>query len=116
MRTNCFYAASGLWESFFCCSRSRRKKRDWIALGIAAVFTLAALLPYAGFDLLSDMGMQYINIEACVYQVPSMAVMTREVILAMIWWAAALLFTLPFYGACQKAHHADARLSCGNRE
>ena len=54
------------------------EKRDWIALGIAAVFTLAALLPYAGFDLLSDMGMQYINIEACVYQVPSMAVMTRK--------------------------------------
>ena len=69
--------------------QEQKKKRDWIALGIAAVFTLAALLPYAGFDLLSDMGMQYINIEACVYQVPSMAVMTREVILAMIWWAAS---------------------------
>ena len=84
--------------------QEQKKKRDWIALGIAAVFTLAALLPYAGFDLLSDMGMQYINIEACVYQVPSMAVMTREVILAMIWWAAALLFTLPFLWRVSKKH------------
>ena len=84
--------------------QEQKKKRDWIALGIAAVFTLAALLPYAGFDLLSDMGMQYINIEACVYQVPSMAVMTREVILAMIWWAAALLFTLPFLCRMSNKH------------
>ena len=36
--------------------------------------------------------------------VPSMAVMTREVILAMIWWAAALLFTLPFLWRVSKKH------------
>ena len=33
MRTNCFYAASGLWESFFCCSRSRRKRETGSLLG-----------------------------------------------------------------------------------
>lgn len=97
--------------------QEQKKKRDWIALGIAAVFTLAALLPYAGFDLLSDMGMQYINIEACVYQVPSMAVMTREVILAMTWWGCGAAFhPAVFMARVKKAHHADARLSCGNRE
>lgn len=51
------------------------------------------------------MGMQYINIEACVYQVPSMAVMTREVILAMIWVGLRRCFSaLPFLWRVSKKH------------
>lgn len=76
--------------------KKNRRTLDWIFVGIAAVFTVAALLPYVGVNVLSDFGMQYINTAACVYPVPTLAVMTGRVFFAMTWWAVALIFTFVF--------------------
>ena len=69
---------------------------DMIFLGLAAVFTAAALLSCAGVTLFSDLGMQYIGIASRIEQVPSLASMDGRRLFAMGWWIAALLFTLVF--------------------
>lgn len=73
--------------------KHERKVSDWIFAGLAVIFTIGALLPYAGITVLSDFGMQYINTAACVDPVPTAEVMTGQVWFAMIWQTAALVFT-----------------------
>lgn len=88
----------GIWVVGIVLLMRRKSPRvsDWIFAGIAVVFTVVALLPYVGVNVLSDFGMQYINSAACVYPVPTFAVMTGRVLFAMVWWTAALIFTFAF--------------------
>lgn len=88
----------GIWVAgiVLLIQKKNRRTSDWIFAGIAAIFTVAALLPYVGVNVLSDFGMQYINTAVCVYPVPTLAVMTGRVLFAMVWWTAVLIFTFVF--------------------
>lgn len=74
----------------------KRRRTDGIYIGLASVFTIAALLPYAGITALSDFGMQYLNLTGCIEQVPTAANLTETMIAALSWWWAALVFTFLF--------------------
>lgn len=69
---------------------------DGLCIAAAGIFTVAALLPYAGVYALSEMGMSYLNASGCVMQVPVWSNMTSGMNFAMAWWFAALLFTFVF--------------------
>lgn len=73
--------------------KRERKISDWMFAGLAVIFTIGALLPYAKITVLSDFGMQYINTAACAYPVPTVEVMTGRAWFAMAWQTAALVFT-----------------------
>lgn len=62
----------------------------------ATVFTVAAMLPFAGVTALSDMGMGAQDITKRIDRVPVFADMTAGNIAAMLWWTAALIFTVFF--------------------
>lgn len=69
---------------------------DWGMLVTAAVFTVVSLLPYIGVTKFSNMGMQYVNIKQCVYEVPTVDKFSGMQLLAMLWWALALVYTFVF--------------------
>lgn len=73
--------------------KKERRVADWVCIVLAGVFTVAALLPFAGITVLSDMGMQYLNLTGCIEQVPAAVNMTSNIIFAMCWWGAALIYT-----------------------
>lgn len=76
--------------------KKQRSIKDWGMSLIAAIFTVAALLPYAGITVLSDMGMQYLDITQCIERVPEIHMFTGRQIFAMIWWCVALIYTFVF--------------------
>lgn len=61
---------------------------------LAAVFSVVALLPYAGVHFFSEMGIGYIDIEQCLTELPAWQKMTTQNKIAFFWWIAAVLFTL----------------------
>lgn len=61
---------------------------------LAAVFSVVALLPYAGVHFFSEMGIGYIDIEQCLIDLPTWQKMTTQNKIAFFWWIAAVLFTL----------------------
>lgn len=75
--------------------RERKCAGDWILIGLAAVFTVSFLLPFAGITVLSDMGI-YLDATACVEAVPAAGLLAPQHIAAMAYCGAALLFTLIF--------------------
>lgn len=76
--------------------KEKRSVFDWALLFGAMLFTIAALLPYAGVTLLSDMGMQYLDITQCIYEVPASDKLAGMQMFAMVWWSAALVYTFVF--------------------
>lgn len=76
--------------------KKNKTTTDWGMAAIAAVFLVAALLPYAGITQFSDMGMKYINIERCVDEVPTAAVFSSMSLFVMVWWGIALIYTFVF--------------------
>ena len=64
----------------------------WICLGSA--FVIAALLPYAGITIFSDMGTGVTDITVCVTEVATPSTVSIQNWLAMAWWLAALGFTI----------------------
>lgn len=76
--------------------KKKRRLADWLYIGLAAVFTIAALLPYVGVTALADFGMQYLNLTGCIEQVPVAAKLTGMMWFAMFWWTAALIYTFVF--------------------
>lgn len=88
----------GIWVvgSILLLQSERRSPADLAAAGMAAVFAVAALLPFAGITVLSDMGMQITDITARVEQVPAPEDLTGANMAALIWWGMALMFTLFF--------------------
>lgn len=73
--------------------RKDKKKQDILWMASAAVFTAAALLPFAGVTVLSDVGMDIGDIMLTVEKVPAAADLTGQNIAALLWWTAALVFT-----------------------
>lgn len=70
----------------------------------AGIFTAAALLPFAGITVFSDLGMHVGDISVRVDKVPSADDLTAANIAALIWWGIAILFTFFFLwkvSACQ---------------
>lgn len=65
-----------------------------ILIGISGVFTVTALLPFAGVTALSDMGINAIDITSRIDRVPAYSDVSVWNVAAMVWWAAALVFTL----------------------
>lgn len=76
--------------------KDKRNAADMVFAGAAAVFTAAALLPYAGITVLSNFGMQYLNLTGCIEQVPVAENMGGRMTFACFWWAAALIYTFVF--------------------
>lgn len=87
-----------IWIAGILLILQKKEKRaiDWCMAGLAGIFTVVALLPYVGITTFSNMGMQYLNIEQCIYEVPTIDKFIGEQIFAMIWWAVALVFTFIF--------------------
>lgn len=85
----------GIWIAGLLLLLKRKNKQgaDWVFCGLAVIFTMAALLPYAGIMTLSDMGMKYMNLTGRIEQVPELVNMTGDTIFAMCWWAVALIYT-----------------------
>lgn len=85
----------GIWLAgiFLLLQRKERRILDWVCIVLSGIFTIAALLPYANIQVLSDMGMKYLNVSGCVESVPALANMTGSIRFAMLWWLVALLFT-----------------------
>ncbi len=69
---------------------------DWLLFAFAGIFTIVALLPYVGITVFSDMGMQYLDITQCIYEVPTIDKFTGMQIIALIWWSVALVYTFVF--------------------
>lgn len=87
----------GIWTaaSLLCCQKKRNKKSvSHICLCVGTVvFSAAALLPYFGVTVLSDLGLNGINIEECLTDVFSWQMMTMQNKIAFFWQIAAVLFT-----------------------
>lgn len=76
--------------------KKKKTAADWGMLVTAAIFTLVSLLPYIGVTNFSNMGMQYINIEQCIYEVPTIDKFSGMQVFAMVWWGMALVYTFVF--------------------
>lgn len=61
---------------------------------VAIIFAVAALLPYFGIHVFSEMGMGVTDITQCVSQVATPTSVSGQNWLAMIWWLAAVVFTV----------------------
>lgn len=94
-------------NKLFCCliwivgillllQKKNRSVFDKVLLGLAPMFVLVALLPYVGVTAFSNMGMQYLNITQCIYEVPTIDKFSGMQIAAMIWWSVALVYTFIF--------------------
>jgi hypothetical protein len=60
---------------------------------IAAIFTIISLLPFAGIDIFSDLGLGALDTEMCIEHVPEFADFSARIWVCMAWWSAALIFT-----------------------
>lgn len=76
--------------------KKERSVFDWGLLFFAVAFTMVALLPYVGVTSFSDMGMQYLDITKCIYEVPTSDKLTGMQAFAMAWWSTALVYTFVF--------------------
>ena len=94
-------------NKLFCCliwiagillllQKKNRSTIDHVFIGLAAIFVVVALLPYVGVTVFSNMGMQYINITQCIFDVPTIDKFLGTQIAAMIWWGVALVYTFVF--------------------
>lgn len=88
----------GIWIAgiLLLLQKEKRDIADKVCIGLTGVLTATALLPYVGITVFSDMGMQYVNIEQCIYEVPTIDKFTGTQIFAMVWWMAALVYTFVF--------------------
>lgn len=76
--------------------KKKKSTVDWCMIVAAVIFTVAALLPYVGVTHFSNMGMQYINIEQCIYEVPTADKFSAMQMVALVWWGMALVYTFVF--------------------
>lgn len=76
--------------------KKERGKSEMLFLVTAVIFTVAALLPYVGIEMLSDFGMRYLNVSGCVEEVPQIQNVTGILAFNMCWWTAALVYTFIF--------------------
>lgn len=76
--------------------KGKRSRTDGVMAVLAAIFTVVALLPYLGITAFSNLGMQYLDITQCITEVPVFERFTGMQLAAMLWWAAALVYTFVF--------------------
>lgn len=76
--------------------KEERKRSDVFLSAVAGVFVVAALFPYVGITILSDMGMNCFDITVRMDMVPAMEDLTGTNVAALCWWTAALIFTFIF--------------------
>jgi hypothetical protein len=74
----------------------RRGDKDFRWIVPAALFGVAALLPFAKVNVLSDIGLYGIDPAVPLAKLPSWAAMTVMNKVALFWWTAAVAFTVPF--------------------
>lgn len=60
----------------------------------AWVFAVAAVLPYLGIHIFSEMGMGVTDITQCVDQVSTPSSISLQNWLAIVWWLLAIVFTV----------------------
>ena len=87
----------GIWIAggLLLVQKSGKNYIDYLFVGLAGIFAVAALLPYAGVKVFSDMGVQYLpstRLELAL----TWGILTGKMRFAMIWWGIALVFTLVF--------------------
>ena len=81
-----------IWAAGFLLLIKSKKAKVYQILAI--VFSVAAILPYAGITFFSEMGIGDIDIEQCLTELPTWQSMTTQNRIAFFWWIAAVLFTL----------------------
>lgn len=72
----------------------RMDGKSRVLMLMSGVFAVVALLPYAGITVFSEMGMGITDFNQCVSQVATPATVSGQNWLAMIWWLAAVVFTI----------------------
>ena len=81
-----------IWAAGFLLLMKSEKAKVYQILTV--VFSVAAILPYAGISFFSEMGIGDIDIEQCLMEPPTWQSMTTQNRIAFFWWIAAVLFTL----------------------
>lgn len=81
-----------IWAAGFLLLMKSKKVKVYQILTV--VFSVAAILPYAGITFFSEMGIGDIDIEQCLMELPTWQSMTTQNRIAFFWWIAAVLFTL----------------------
>lgn len=81
-----------IWVAGFLLLMKSKKAKVYQIL--AVVFSVAAILPYAGITFFSEMGIGDIDIEQCLTELPTWQSMITQNRIAFFWWIAAVLFTL----------------------
>ena len=86
----------GIWIAGILLLPVKRQKgaARTVMLALASAFTVAACLPFLGVTVLSDVGMEIGDITERIDCVPTASDLTFANKVALVWWAAALLFTL----------------------
>lgn len=74
----------------------RRGDRDFRWIVPAALFGVAALLPFAKVNIFSDVGLYGVDPAVPLTKLPSWAAMTAMNKVALFWWTVAITFTVPF--------------------
>ena len=72
----------------------QREQKKRICGGICVVAAVVALLPFLDISLFSEMGTGVTDISQCVTQVATPSSLSAQNWLALVWWLAAVLFTL----------------------
>ncbi len=100
----------GIWVagSILLLQSERRSPADLAAAGLAAIYTVAALLPFAGITVLSDMGMQVTDITVRVDEIPAPEDLTGANM--AVGYGAGVYTVFSVEGAGQEGH-ADSRVS-----
>lgn len=90
---------AGIWGIGIAVLWQKKEEKKYVKVlwtACAGIFSVAALLPFAGITVMSDMGMKYIDITSCVNLVPDVANFDMTTKFVMAWWLAALLFTFAY--------------------
>ena len=83
-----------LWIIILMLLWQRKNTKSRIPAVLSGIAAAIALLPYTGITVFSEMGMGVTDITQCVEQVATPDSVTGQNRLAMLWWLAAILFTL----------------------
>lgn len=86
----------GIWIVGILLLRQKHGEKNLIWEGAAVLFTLAALLPYLGITVCSDLGMNLPDITEKIDRVPAVSDLTGGSLFAICWWILALVFTFAF--------------------
>ena len=81
-----------IWAAGFLLLMKSKKAKVYQILTV--VFSVAAILPYAGISFFSEMGIGDIDIEQRLTELPTWQTMNIQNRIAFFWWIAAVLFTM----------------------